>query len=206
MDMNTNSKESHNNPGRFALRYNTLSIATLVFIIASALAFAFAFYRKAPAEPVREALGWETMRIDGDRDGFYVEFSHKTHSTMPGEGCVYCHHLSIPGDSVTSCFRCHRDMKKPVSIFDHERHATHYKTKGKHCGECHGKKRAREYVRRCNECHKEYDRSLEYYLSARNYESAMHDRCMPCHREQDNKIGEKMYNDCGFCHSELPAR
>jgi len=202
---NNESNKSGKKGGGFDLRYNTLSVLSMAAVVACAVIFASAFYRNAPAEPVKGALGWETMRLDGDRDGFYVEFSHQAHSAMPKEGCVYCHHLSMPDDSVTPCSRCHRDMKGPVSIFNHESHAAYYKNRGKYCEECHGAVRAREHVKKCETCHQDYNRDLDYYLSARSYESAMHDRCIPCHRQQDEKLGEKMYNDCGFCHVKFPA-
>jgi hypothetical protein len=198
-----------NSPGKkrrgISIRYNTLSVVSLAVIVVLSLVFTVAFYKKAPGEPVKRALGWGTMRVDGDRNGFFVEFSHENHMKLPKEGCTYCHHLPVPLDSVTPCYLCHSHMDSTSSIFDHERHAAYYKKNGRYCDECHTGIRAREYAKKCIACHSGYDKGLDYYLSARSYTAAMHDRCIPCHRAQDAGLSEKIYSDCGFCHSKLPA-
>ncbi len=66
-----------------------------------------------------------SLRIDGDADGDYVVFDHARHQNDLGgdDSCRRCHHVFLPGDPHTPCYRCHTDMRRSRSIFDHDLHA-----------------------------------------------------------------------------------
>jgi len=82
--------------------------------------------RDAPVAPptamdARRAM----LRIDGDADGDHVVFEHARHQNDLGgdDSCQCCHHAFLPGDPHTPCYRCHTDMHRSQSIFDHDLHA-----------------------------------------------------------------------------------
>lgn len=188
--------------------YNAVVTGSIPVVLAGALAFA-AFGPEGKGGTGRKlqgALGWEIMRIDGNRNGRSVEFTHESHQRLTqknGNGCAVCHHLNLPGDNVSSCFECHKHMQKISSIFDHENHAKLLRTRGAYCEECHGSDRSRERVKACARCHEEYTGPVFTYTRVRGYESAMHGSCIACHRKEDEKLGQKMFTDCGFCHPDI---
>lgn len=187
--------------------YTIIVTASIPVVLAGALAFAALIPtgNGSTARKLQGAIGWEIMRIDGNRNGHSVEFTHESHQQLTaknGDGCAVCHHLNLPGDNVSSCFECHKDMQKKSSIFDHEGHARLYRNKGTYCKECHGSDRSRESVKTCAQCHEEYTQPVSTYTGVRGYEPAMHGSCIACHHKEDEKLGQKMFTDCGFCHPD----
>lgn len=182
------------------------SITSLIGIIVISGIFAVFFPSKTniSSNPVKDAVGWEILRIDGNRNGKYVDFDHEAHQTLTDKGrrgCRVCHHLSKPHDGPSSCYQCHRDMEKPVSIFDHNYHIRIH-IRGNSCGECHMKDKSGHNVKRCNACHDEYTRDITYYSSARGYKYSMHTLCIGCHGREDDKMGKKVFTTCSFCHGD----
>src|SRR4030042_6810430 len=97
-----------------------------LIIVAAAVLAGFSRPPAGPDNPVKDAIGRDTLRIDGNRNGRYVDFDHEAHKAITGRGetgCRICHHLSRPYDKPSSCCQCHRDMEKETSIFDHNYHA-----------------------------------------------------------------------------------
>jgi len=187
--------------------YSIIAAGTIPVVFAGALAFA-ALHIEAKGratQMLRGAIGWEIMRIDGNREGRSVVFTHESHqqyAAKNGAGCKACHHFNLPNDNVSSCFECHRAMKNKSSIFNHDRHARLFKSKEAYCEECHGRDRSRERVKPCVQCHEEYREPASVYGKVIGYESAMHGNCIGCHQKEDEKLGQKMYTDCGFCHPD----
>ena len=117
----------HGLPGR------RLAHVTLLPVLAVPLAV-LAFWNEAvsgyplqssPVSPPTAADPWrETLRIDGNRNGDFVVFDHARHQRDFGQrdSCQLCHHVHLPGDSGTSCYRCHQDMHQSTPIFDHQLH------------------------------------------------------------------------------------
>jgi len=153
--------------------------------------------------PVKDAVGWDTLTIDGNRAERSVLFPHADHQKRIGEdqpACKTCHHMSKPMDGPTSCYVCHRDMYLSASIFDH---VSHQKALGSNraCKECHVTDKARENSKQCKECHETYTKTLDEYV-ARSYESAMHSRCVACHKREAKKIGKPKITKCQWCHKD----
>ena len=187
--------------------HRTIVLSSIPIVFAGALLSASVYNGdRASTKPgLRGAVGWEIMKLDANREGRSVEFTHEAHQLYmkkSGEGCVVCHHLNLPDDSSSSCYECHKDMRKESSIFDHELHTRIYKNKGAHCNECHGKDRSREKAKVCVDCHPDYTGPASLYMKVRGYESAMHGNCVTCHKKLDKKLGEPMYSECSFCHPE----
>lgn len=157
-------------------------------------------------KPVRAADGREMKRLDGDRNGKEVVFSHSGHAVIVkgrGGDCETCHHLNLPAEEPVPCSRCHSRMYHTSSIFNHDRHADLFKTDGAYCRECHGSDRSREHVKKCDDCHGEYDRPVIYYTRARGYKHAMHASCLECHKREDARRGRTALSECGYCHQDL---
>lgn len=174
---------------------------SLLAVVAGALVFSLTGSTHSTRSPVFRARGWELMRIDGNRRGFHVEFTHSKHIIRTGDkGCSACHHLNKPLDGRTSCSECHRDMSGKTSIFDHGFHEGHFKKKG-NCATCHTDRDSRATVKLCVDCHPHYTREQGYYFSARSYKDAMHGLCMSCHARQREKNKFQEMTGCGSCHS-----
>lgn len=157
--------------------------------------------------PVKDAVGWDTLRIDGNRAKQVVLFPHTKHQETIGkerEACQTCHHMSKPNDGPTRCYVCHRDMYESRSIFEH---ASHREALGGNasCNVCHPEGKARELAKPCQDCHKKYTKALDDYM-ARSYESAMHSRCIGCHREKDKKRKSPVLSKCDCCHPDMDDR
>lgn len=186
------------------MKYRFFSIGSLMAVFACSFIFAVMNYECSDSATVKPARGWQLMRIDGNRNGKYVEFSHEGHQKIAlkaGAGCDGCHHMNMPGDRCTACYTCHKDMLKASSIFDHAAHMNYYKKTG-YCNECHPDDRSIDNVKRCVKCHSDYTRDIRYYLSARSYTDSMHVRCNGCHQKEDAKNSEKFLSECGFCHQD----
>jgi len=186
--------------------YSLFTNGSLVIIAIAALIIGFTGNGKSsiPESPVNDAVGWEILRINGNRNARFVDFTHKTHQGLVAEGkegCVSCHHISRPGDGPSSCYQCHRDMYKKTSVFDHTYHIKLHEN-GDSCSACHAGDKSPENLKTCAECHKGYTRDTAYYTSVRSYKDAMHGMCVSCHKKEDEKLGEKLYSDCSFCHMD----
>ncbi len=163
----------------------------------------------APAAPVSPALGWETLRIDGNREGMLVLFPHSEHQERLTEeqdkteaACQTCHHINRPDDMGTACADCHQDYFAASPIFNHSLH-TQAHGGNRSCSECHqGEHRANTAVA-CGECHEEMIPAAgepEFNRLAPGYQQAMHDRCQACHEEQSVLAGNPDLPGCSTCH------
>ncbi|MBF0430001.1 MAG: Ni/Fe-hydrogenase cytochrome b subunit [Fibrobacteria bacterium] len=173
-----------------------------------------------PNTPVKDAVGWDTLSIDGNRALESVLFPHAQHQQMMGvsrDSCMTCHHMSRPKDGPTSCSECHQDMYLATSIFSHGYHQT-LMGGNKSCDSCHVNTKAKAEVLSCNtaECHKLLPSDTTSYL-ADSYVDAMHKKCKDCHEEQAKQadgfiaMGEQAKADsvkalgyCTACHPGLP--
>lgn len=176
------------------------SCSVILIFVGTALLAGFSRPPVMPDNPVKDAVGWDTLRIDGNRNGRYVDFDHEAHKAIAGTGeagCRTCHHLSMPHDGPSSCYQCHRDMEKATSVFDHNYHAKIHPENS--CRECHIGNKGQE-IKPCSACHEEYIKDIQCYLKVRGYKQALHDSCIGCHEKEDEKSGEPMLSDCGFCH------
>ncbi len=117
------------NLSRYRLRH-----ATLLPVIAIPLWTLFLWGSVVHGYPLRntpvvppKAMDAEraTLRIDGDADGEHVLFDHARHQDDLGgsASCQKCHHAFLPGDPQTPCHRCHTDMSREKSVFNHDHHA-----------------------------------------------------------------------------------
>ncbi|MDP8240419.1 MAG: NrfD/PsrC family molybdoenzyme membrane anchor subunit [Candidatus Hatepunaea meridiana] len=167
----------------------------------------------------------DTLRIDGNREGVFVDFQHTNHQKHLGEelSCKKCHHISMPGDKSTSCYRCHRDMFQETLIFDHKFHeeavAKSEGFGGFHpenftCIVCHTSDLAKTAgnSKPCLECHIQ-DMGLEGVADssldisrADSYCSAMHETCIKCHEEEAIARDKENFSDCATCHQSLRQR
>jgi hypothetical protein len=185
--------------------------------------------RRPVRPPVAEDAERTVLRIDGDLRGVAVVFPHEEHQRRLGgkTSCTRCHHLSLPADHSTPCSRCHRDMERPTTIFDHTAHfewvARRDRLRGwipgnMTCGECHPAHvpKSAEGVRPCLDCHgkdmtpsRRAESPLDL-MQADGYRVAFHENCIPCHEEEAQKVGRPNLGDCATCHetlrrSEAPA-
>jgi Ni/Fe-hydrogenase subunit HybB-like protein len=190
----------------------TVARRSLFLLIVAALAVALLPERALsgrlqPSTPVKAALGWETMLINGDRDEMAVVFDHLGHQerlreTRGDEGCQVCHHLDKPGDWATPCWECHRDMFLPTSIFDH---ALHQAALGGNssCGLCHIGEHTPDTAKPCAECHDTMapqagETSFNYL--ATGYQEAMHGTCLACHEQEAQEQDRPELGRCPTCH------
>ncbi len=161
------------------------------------------------SEPVAPALGWERMRIDGDRNEIGVNFPHLEHQERLVEAnggraaaCQVCHHLSVPGDESTGCWECHQQYAVEASIFDHNLHT---QTLGGNpsCEQCHQGDHRSATAKACIECHESMPPApgeLQFSYHAPGYMDAMHAACLGCHQEQAPASGNPDLAGCGTCH------
>lgn len=173
-----------------------------VFILALVYAVIFPGYEKNII-PVKQAVGWDTLTVNGNRNDEFVLFNHTAHQDSIGktrENCRTCHHMSLPNGGPSACASCHRGMVDSVSIFDHEYHQQ-VKGDSKSCQECHAdKNKSKENVKQCMECHDEYREETK--ITAKGYLLVMHTRCQECHKERDQKAGIEKHAQCINCHRE----
>ncbi len=108
------------------------------------------------------------------------------------------------------------DAKKPCKLveFAHKKHHEEYKIS---CGDCHHDKdgkpladlKAGDDVQKCEACHtrakaKTADKTFQGKYKKKpidimHLESAIHENCIGCHKEQGLKVGTK----CGDCHKKM---
>jgi Ni/Fe-hydrogenase subunit HybB-like protein len=182
------------------------------------------------ANPVEPPRGFDATRavllIDGNRAGVSTEFHHADHQRRLGadSSCVICHHVSLPGDRATPCSRCHRDMARPVRIFDHFHHMeavavkeqlTGFQPVNRSCAVCHaaGQAESAASAKDCLECHKEDmwlggappDTTVQLTWAS-GFEQAMHHTCIACHERERERVKKPTLAECGTCHPTLRAR
>ena len=176
--------------------------------------------------PVALDIQRKDLRI-GEQHGDVsaVVFHHADLQKRFGDAksCAICHHVSLPRDKSTPCWRCHSEMNASTDIFDHAYHmaaiAQRDHLQGLHpanysCDRCHPANRPRTAsdVKDCMECHnkdmfpagppvKKVD--LRYAIP---YREAMHRVCIDCHKSEAVKQNKPHLADCGTCHTSLRAR
>nr|MBN2277379.1 Ni/Fe-hydrogenase cytochrome b subunit [candidate division Zixibacteria bacterium] len=190
---------------------------SLAFIFSFAIGFAMIPDNKIHSEgmdevPVTSARGGDTLYIDGNLNNYGVSFDHTRHAeeARSGRGCVTCHHMNIPFDKNSGCWKCHKEMFTRADIFDHTWHSS---PSGANiaCDKCHpaGQLRTTATVKQCADCHKDLVApnstiTFDNYLAV-SYVDAMHDLCIPCHQQAAAAHPEKpMLAQCGGCHGQVP--
>jgi hypothetical protein len=189
--------------GDSKLEITSRIILVEIIVIAVLVGIFYPREPKLPLHPVKRAVGWDTLMIDGNRNRHGVSFPHLVCSKAAGEereDCRVCHHLSRPNDGPSSCAECHRDMLYTISIFDHKYHEEQ-EGGNKSCVKCHEKDKAKENVKACTECHSEYPSDLNY--QAVSYKAAMHSACVECHKEVDLSGMVTEYSECKICHKDI---
>ena len=166
-----------------------------------------------PFTPVQSALGWDLLRIDGNRDRGYVDFDHLAHQKRIKEAaplgqdtCLTCHHLSKPNDQATACSECHRDMYLATSIFNHTLHQTELGGNIS-CAKCHMGDHTRDTAKPCVECHKTMVASAgkaQFSGMAPGYKDALHGICINCHAKEAVKQDKADLALCTACHKADP--
>ncbi len=210
---------------------NPTQRVTLIAVIALPLAWIAQYppYHPEDETPVQPATGLDelrwTLRIDGDREGVYTDFPHHEHQNRLGqkESCDRCHHVYMPEDKSTPCFRCHKNMLQPAMIFDHSFHVDEVaKTEeyaGLHpgnftCAECHkqGSVKTAANAKSCEECHTrdmglaaESAATLDLKKAA-SYQQAMHGTCIECHDNKACELNRQELNKCFTCHESLKPK
>lgn len=209
--------------------WETVARRSVTLVVAVALAVALLPGRgeahPSPRTPIRSALGWETLTINGDRDEAMVVFNHLAHQqqsaqaithdigdcstcqsfvllTTEENACRVCHHLSKPYDEATPCWGCHQDMSVPTSIFDH---ALHQDALGGNAGcvECHTGEHIPHTARPCQECHETMAPQIgetTFNYMAPGYRDAMHGACVTCHEGEAEAQAMPELARCPACH------
>ncbi len=170
-----------------------------------------------PHTPVRAALGWKMMAINGERDNISVTFDHLAHqerlqTSVPDgqDNCLTCHHLSLPNDEATGCWECHQDMARPTSIFDHTLHQKKLDGNSS-CLKCHVEEHTGHNTQACQECHETMaanrDGGRPFNHFAPGYKNAMHGVCITCHEQKAEQQNKPELAQCPACHKfyEAPA-
>jgi Ni/Fe-hydrogenase subunit HybB-like protein len=172
------------------------------------------------AQDVKRAV----LRIVGN-GAMPVVFKHADHIKRLGgeESCGKCHHISIPRDHSTPCYRCHRDSELATRIFSHTAHLTKVAKSenlrgaipaNSSCAQCHppGLRASRRTSKPCMECHrKDMAPSREPpgpwdLMTACGYRQALHDTCIPCHRKEAPRLKRPELSECRTCHApDKPA-
>jgi hypothetical protein len=212
---------------------DSLHRVTLIGVFVVPLAFVLMyppyFHRRTSEPLVGPATGVDAERtklqMAGDQGSVVTIFPHADHEKRLGgsKSCVKCHHVSLPHDNWTPCWRCHRRMNAPTDIFDHAYHIAAVAQKdglaglfpGNYsCVKCHADARAAtaSNAKNCLECHKQdmypggppvKQIHLRFAISFRE---AMHRACVECHKEEAVKKNKPHLADCGTCHHSLRAR
>jgi predicted CXXCH cytochrome family protein len=164
-----------------------------------------------------KARGKDTLNIDGNRDGFLVQFPHEMHKAK-GFQCASCHHMNKPGDEATGCYECHSGMYTKGDGFQHDWHAS---SKGANvtCFQCHDQSvsKGKGFVKNidnakelCGECHDDIFANSKFIDKSSNfktasYSDAMHGLCIDCHETQLKndamlKASKPQLAQCFNCH------
>ncbi len=202
-----------------------LERVTLIGVVVVPLSF-LALYPPYTSDPVFEVqppmamdLTRDTLKIDGNRTGVYTVFAHKAHQQRLGgdHSCNQCHHLALPDDQATPCTYCHSAMEAETGIFDHRQHETYvaedkklggWHPENRSCTECHAPQRAKaaSSAKGCLECHDKNMKPVDppegclAMMDAPGYHLAMHQTCIPCHKERADSVEIAHLGDCATCH------
>ena len=165
-----------------------------------------------PDTPVKPALGWEMLVINGNRNKQRVDFNHLAHqqdlqvsfeaADINQDVCLTCHHLSKPNDEATACWECHQDMYRPTSIFDHTLHQVELGGNAS-CVECHQGEHTAATAKPCAECHETMTAKsgeTAFNSLAPGYKDAMHGACIPCHEQEAELQAKPELSWCPACH------
>lgn len=212
---------------------DSLNRVTLIGLFVIPLAFVLMyppyFRPQASERLIRPATGVDTERtkleMDGDQGGVVTIFPHADHEKRLGgsKSCAKCHHISLPHDKWTPCWRCHRRMNAPTHIFDHAYHVSAVAREdgltglylGNYsCAKCHpaGQAATASNAKNCLGCHKQdmypggppvKQVDLRFAISFRE---AMHRMCIECHKTEAAKQNKLHLADCGTCHESLRPR
>ena len=162
---------------------------------------------------VKRAAGIDTLFINGNRDDQFVKFPHQSHIKRIGnDKCATCHHLTLPGYKLNSCWECHTNMYTQVDFFRHEWHSSVNGANLK-CDNCHipGLTRNAQSAKKCTECHPTYKFVInkvnpeKKYITL-SYTDAMHALCVSCHIKESKILKDKQgLAQCATCHkAQLP--
>lgn len=190
------------------------TVYSLVLILSAAAGFAFLSgepvqSRGVDPTPVHQARGGDILWIDGNLDGFGVAFKHAEHVKREGEkaSCIKCHHMNLPRDQNTACYRCHQDMYLPSDAFRHEWHASPAGARIG-CYQCHGTTNVRSAATaaHCDRCHKDLVPAGALIkvkqFQAVSYTEAMHRLCLGCHAKKAVEKHKPEMTQCAWCHKE----
>ena len=191
--------------------------AFLFVLVIPISVLAFSDQATGPFRPIAQTASASTaldpmrtvLRIDGNGTAEFANFPHLAHQKHYGDdaSCIKCHHLNLPGDHNTACYRCHRDMEVATELFDHIAHQERHGGEGS-CAECHDPEHpGRENAKACIACHEDNMVGLKAHTlegfdhRAIGYKQAMHGVCITCHRlnEKDPAKADSLGN-CQFCH------
>ncbi|MGD9369665.1 MAG: polysulfide reductase NrfD [Desulfobacteraceae bacterium] len=191
------------------IRRSTLAIFFIALTMA-VLPSSIVTGQTLPRTPIKAALGWEIMTINGNRDQNRVDFNHLDHQARLEEKdpdnkniCSTCHHLSMPNDEATACWECHQDMNRSTSIFDHTLHQA-YLGGNASCIECHQGEHTAQTAKACGECHETMEPKAgetTFNDSAPGYEEAMHGTCLTCHEQEAQQQNRPELGQCPACHT-----
>jgi Ni/Fe-hydrogenase subunit HybB-like protein len=195
------------------LRRSGLAVLVVAFMIA-VLPAQIVTGQSAPSHPVKAALGWENLLIDGNGSGYAVLFPHAEHQKRQIEiygdtdqACKVCHHIQYPNDQATACSKCHQDYYQPVSIFNHIQHQQALGNNAS-CKECHPQEHSRYNTTACQQCHEDMlSRSREPISNpalASGYLDAMHIMCRDCHQKEAGLRNKPGLDECITCHGIMP--
>jgi len=178
-------------------------------------------------DQVKPSIGLDQTRqvllIDGNRDGVKTKFPHLDHQNRLGgeQSCQKCHHISMPNDNATPCYRCHLSMLDSSKIFNHFEHmhfvADKEKLVGMHpsnhsCNYCHNSVTPNSVsdTKSCIECHQKDMKIIdeESYQGmqlafASSYRNALHQTCIECHKQEEKALAKKNLGHCSTCHQSL---
>jgi Ni/Fe-hydrogenase subunit HybB-like protein len=189
---------------------------SLAFVLTFALGFALIPGKKIHSGGVEDvvvqpARGGDTLFIDGNRDGFGVEFAHEHHIDVLGKqaSCPLCHHMNMPMDKQSGCYNCHRHMYESSDAFRHDWHASPTGANLK-CYDCHkkGMDKTAKSAKACKDCHNDLfvkgsTIKINSYMAV-SYTDAMHGLCLDCHRNRALQFTEKKNLDvCSVCHKSI---
>ncbi len=171
--------------------------------------------------PLGKDKGRNILEIDGNRENESTVFDHKDHINRFGgdESCEKCHHLAMPRDNATPCWRCHLEMSRATNIFQHEKHfgyvAADKKLAGivpenQACTVCHegGDANSKENAKPCLDCHEKDMAPTKtpdgpFALAwAVGYRDAMHGTCISCHKKEGARQNKPALAECATCHPQ----
>jgi len=187
---------------------------SLAFVLALAIGFALVPGQKLHSNGIEQATaqrarGGDTLFVDGNRDGYGVEFAHAVHVDSLGgkQSCVQCHHMNQPMDKTSGCYTCHSRQYIAADAFGHDWHSS--PTGGNlSCNDCHtpGLNRTAESAKKCDKCHIDLIPAgskieVKNYMAV-SYVDAMHTQCVKCHRERATETPERVtMAECAYCHT-----